>query len=402
MALTVQDLTGLQCFSHIDLIAGESGLKNKINGVGILDYELMPEYIDGFLETFSPGDFILCSFLYQYCRGKPDEILPMVKELYNYGAAALGCKKVLYPTLPQEVIDFAEENDFPIFQFGKDVYYENIIYEISDALQKDDKNLLTSENIERMILGTLPKNRVYTIAKTLSLSFKENCCAAYIKRDDAVFRDNLQRYCRNFYLNRTLGDKAMVVQHRDGMFIIMTSSHCDERTFEIILNEVMEYMNIPLPHHGGHDSELYCCKSRIYKPFEALDAAFCESYRTYIASIAEGKCFDSYDKLGTYRLLFAETNSAEASDFIERYISPLSDKPDYIETVAALVHSGGDISEAADCFGCHPNTIRYKLSKIRNILHCEKETENNLYMNLCQAYRIYRLRQVEKTERILT
>lgn len=400
MALTVQDLTKLQCFAHMDLIAGEGGLRNKINGVGILDYELMPEYIDGFLETFSPGDFILCSFLYQYCCDKPDEILPMVKELYNYGAAALGCKKILYPTLPQEVIDFAEENSFPIFQFGKDVYYENIIYEISDALQKDDKILLTQENIEGMLLGTLPKNRVYTIAKTLSLSFRENCRIAYVKRDSAAFRDNLQRYCRNFYLNRTLGNKAMVVQHRGGMFIIMTSSRSDEKTFEIILNEAMEYMNIDYP--GEHGFQLFCCQSMIHKPFEALDAAFRESYRTYIASIAEGKCFDSYDKLGTYRLLFAEINSSEANDFEESYLAPIFDKPDYIETVAALVHSGGDIAQAAACFGCHPNTIRYKLSKIREILHCEKETENNLYMNLCQAYRIYRLRQVEKTERILT
>lgn len=32
MALTVQDLTKLQCFNHLHLVAGENGLKNKITG----------------------------------------------------------------------------------------------------------------------------------------------------------------------------------------------------------------------------------------------------------------------------------------------------------------------------------------------------------------------------------
>lgn len=402
MALTVHDLTKLQCFSHIHLTAGKKGLKNKINGVGILDYELMPEYKDGFLETFTPGDFVLCSFLYQYCCNKPEEILPMVKELYDYGAAAIACKTVLFPQLPDEVIEFAEANDFPIFQFGKEIYYENIVYEISDALQKDDRNLLTSENIDRMLQGTLAKNRVYTIAKTLSLSFREYCRIVYITQSGSEFRDNLPRYCRNFYLNRVLGDKAMVVQHRDGMFIIITASRSDEKTFDIILNEILEYMHI-LPVKGGKNgsTELYCCRSRVHKPFESLDTAFRESYRTYAASLAEEKHFNKYDELGVYKLLFNELNSAESNEFADRYINLLLDKSDYMEAVAALILAGGDIASAAAFFGCHPNTIRYKLSKIRELIGCENETENNFYMNICLAYRICKLRQVENAERIL-
>lgn len=141
MALTVRDLMKLQCFNHMELIAGEKGLDNKVKGMGILDYELMPEYIDDFLKTFTPGDFVLCSFLYQYCCNKPEEILPMVKALENYGAAGIGCKTILYPKLPKEVLEFANKQNFPVFSFGKDIYYENIVYEVSDAIQTDDRKL---------------------------------------------------------------------------------------------------------------------------------------------------------------------------------------------------------------------------------------------------------------------
>ncbi len=388
MALTVRDLMKLQCFNHMELIAGEKGLSNKVCGMGILDYELMPEYIDEFLPTFTPGDFVLCSFLYQYCCNRPEEILPMIKALEGYGAAGIGWKDILYPELPQEVLDFANENDFPIFRFGKDVYYENITFEISDALQTDDRNLLTSENIADMILGTMPKNRIYTIAKNLSISFKEMCRVVFLTRDNAEFQSNITRYCKNFYLNRTLGDKAMIAPYKDGMFLILTASKDEEKSFDIILKEILEYLDISEP--------FYCCASRIHKPFENLDKCFKESYNTYLASLAEEKNFDSYDKIGVYEILVGDFNSSEMEEYMRRYILPISDKPDYLEAAAAVVKNGGDIAKAADLFGCHQNTIRYKLSRMRELTGTPEETENDFYMNLSLALRIYRLRQVEK------
>ena len=388
MALTVRDLMKLQCFNHMKLIAGEEGLDNKVCGMGILDYELMPQYIDEFLPTFTPGDFVLCSFLYQYCCNRPEEILPMVKALEGYGAAGIGWKDILYPELPHEVLDFANKNNFPIFRFGKDIYYENITFEISDALQTDDRNLLTSENIADMILGTMPKNRIYTIAKNLSISFKEMCRVVFLTIDSEEFQSNITRYCKNFYLNRTLGDKAMIAPYKDGMFLILTASKDEEKSFDIILKEILEYLDISEP--------FYCCASRIRKPFENLDKCFRESYNTYLASLAEEKNFDSYDKLGVYEILVGDFNSAEMGEYMRRYIVPLSDKPDYLEAAAALVKSGGDIPKAAEVFGCHQNTIRYKLSRMRELTGTLEETENDFYMNLSLALRIYRLRQVEK------
>ena len=75
-----------QRFSPDDLAKLEEMLQ-------IVSDELMPEFIDEYLQTFTPGDFVLCSFLYQYCCKKPEEILPMVKHLYHYGVAGIGFKK---------------------------------------------------------------------------------------------------------------------------------------------------------------------------------------------------------------------------------------------------------------------------------------------------------------------
>ena len=388
MALTIRDLMKLQCFNHMKLIAGEKGLDNKVKGMGILDYELMPEYIDDFLKTFTPGDLVLCSFLYQYCCNKPEEILPMVKALKNYGAAGIGCKTILYPKLPDEVLEFANKQNFPVFSFGKDIYYENIIYEVSDAIQTDDRNLLTTENIDAMILGSMSKNRIYAIAKNLRISFKGNCRAYYISRNDEDFHNSVVRFSRNFYLNRNIGNKGMIAPYGNGMFLILTSSKDDEKSFNIMLDEVLEYLAIPKP--------FTCCASRIHVPFESLDMCFRESYNAYLSSLAEGRNFAGFDDIGVYEILVNDRNYAQMEEYMLRYIAPIIDKPDYIEAAFALVRCGGDIAKAADEFGCHQNTIRYKLSRMREMTGAQLETENEFYMNLSLAVRIYRLRQVAK------
>lgn len=388
MALTVQDLTKLRCFDHMKLIAGEGGLGNKVKGMGILDYELMPEYIDDFLKTFTPGDFVLCSFLYQYCCHKPEEILPMVKALADYGAAGIGCKTILYPKLPDEVLAFANRRNFPVFTFGRDIYYENIVYEVSDAIQTDDRNLLTAENIDAMILGSMSKNRVYTIAKNLWVTFKSNCRAYYISGNSEEFYGNIPRYSRNFYLNKNVRNKGMIAPYGNGMFVILTAQKKDAAVFDLMLKDVLEFLDIPGPFN--------CCASRIHVPFEDLDKCFRESYNTYLASLAENKNFDSFDDIGVYEVLVNDRNSAHMEEYMLRYIAPIADKPGYLETACTLVKCGGDIAKAADEFGCHQNTIRYKLSRMREMAKAQLETENEFYMNLSLAVRIYRLRQVSK------
>ncbi len=388
MALTVRDLTKLQCFNHMRLIAGEGGLDNNVKGMGILDYELMPEYIDDFLKTFTPGDFVLCSFLYQYCCNKPEEILPMVRTLADYGAAGIGCKTILYPKLPAEVIAYAEKHNFPIFTFGKDTYYENIVYEISDAIQTDDRNLLTDENIDAMILGALSKNKVYTIAKNLRISFKRNCRAYFIAGDSETFGENVPRYCSSFYLNRNIGNKGILTPYRGGMFMILTSPKDGEKAFEIMASDILSYLNIPEP--------FSCCASRVHRPFESLDKCFRESYNTYLASLAQERNYESFDDIGVYEILVSDRNSAQMEEYMLRYLSPIMDKPDYMEAAFTLVKCGGDIAKAAASYGCHQNTIRYKIARMRELTGTCGESEQEFYMNLSLAVRIYRLRQVAK------
>ena len=139
-----------------------------------------------------------------------------------------------------------------------------------------------------------------------------------------------------------------------------------------------------------------CCASRVHDPFESLDHCLKESYNTYLASVAEGRNITSYDKLGVYEILVGDYRSIEMSEYMQRYLGPFQVRQDYLDTAIALVRAGGDIAKAAEIYGCHQNTIRYKLARMRELVDSASASEQDFYINLSLAVRIYQLRQAAK------
>ena len=83
------------------------------------------------------------------------------------GTSAFAYKDIIYGQLPQEVVKFSNDKNFPIFAFGQNVYFENIIYEIMDAVQQEDTLILAEQNILKMIEYQLPKEEVTSISKSI-------------------------------------------------------------------------------------------------------------------------------------------------------------------------------------------------------------------------------------------
>ena len=81
--------------------------------------------------------------------------------------------------------------------------------------------------------------------------------------------------------------------------------------------------------------------------------------------------------------------------YMENFINPLKERPEYFETVHRLGLHGGDTCLTANYFGCHQNTIRYRLGKIKALLHLESETEQDFYAVLATAMRLYLIKDVK-------
>lgn len=395
MALTIKDILQLQSLRGFQLISGHKGLSRYVTSVGILDYEVCPD-IDYPRDTAFEKDSVVLSSLL-FAKDNPELILPAVEQLYASGVSGFAYKTVIYSNLPEEVNDFSEEHNFPIFCFGKDTYFENIIFEVMNAVQSDDTNLLTESTIKKMIENDLSKSQVYFLSKNVSLKFKEYAMGVYIKDSSDDFCADIDRHLKNFYLNRNLNDKALICKYEDGIFAVLTARQPKHDSFSLILDGLLTFLNT-----SGNTEATYGSKpgfkvscSNIHMPHENLDLCFRESYFTYLASSAESRDFHCYSSIGTYQFLIPQRDTDVMQAYIENIIGPLKERPDYFETVHRLVLCGGDTSLTADFFGCHQNTIRYRLGKIKALLHLESETEQDFYAVLAAAMRLYLIKESE-------
>ncbi len=64
---------------------------------------------------------------------------------------------------------------------------ESIIFEILDAVRKEDDNFFSEENLDQMIAGNLTKTQIYSLSKNISLKLKEYVMAVYIKGKTRIF-----------------------------------------------------------------------------------------------------------------------------------------------------------------------------------------------------------------------
>lgn len=382
MALTVKDILQLDGLSKMRLVAGGGGLNRYVVSLGIADYEFSSFTDAAEKKVFEPDMIILSTLL--FAKDEPDLILTTTKFLCEIGAAAFACKTTVFPTLPAEVISFANEHDFPIIQYDADLYMESIIFEILDAVRREDDNFFSEENLDQMIAGSLTKTQIYALSKNISLKLKDYSMAVYIKSEDPDFQLNLERYSKVFYLNRNLSTKALICKYKNGLFALLTARQQKKKSFDIILEELLGFLS-------PSGEKLYVSCSRIHDPYKELDQCIREGYYTHIASIAEDKVFGSYDKIGTYQLLVPLADSEAMKDYMTTLINPVLEKPEFFETIKQLALNEGDIFKTASSLNCHHNTIRYRISKIKQFLFCDEMSDQEFYANISLAVRLYML-----------
>lgn len=378
MALTVRDIPALPGLDSLRLLSGSGGLDRKVVTAGIADYEFAPDVEFRDSADFVKDSFVITSLLFAY--NNPAIIIDAVKSLHACGVSAIAYKDVIFDKVPDEVLQFSDEHNLPIYSFGKELYFENIIFEVMAALHTDDDASLNPDNIQDMINSYLSAQEVTAICYGISLELKRYITVAYIKyTDDAPM--NADRIYMSLSRSRSLKDKILTCGFDNGLFIIITSSKDDILSHEIILKEALE----SLPVDTGR---LAVSLSDVHIAFEHLDLGFKESYYCHCASEAEKKDFRYYSDIGIYKLITPLIKSPYVLKFSEDYLRGIKDRPEYYSTVLSYSRNHGDFSAVSAEMNCHTNTIRYRISKAKALSGQPDIVDTEFYRNVSVAIAI--------------
>lgn len=375
MALTIKDLLQSPYLERLTLKAGEKGLGRYVTNAGTLDYE----YADGYdgEPIFEKEQFLVSSLL--FAKDKPGLILNAIKDLNARQISCLAYKPVFIKSLPEDIIAYCDDAGFPLLELESDSWIENIIFEIMKAVQADDNIYLTEKNISLMISSLLPAPDVASIVKNISLRLKKFVHAAYIWDP----RLDLHRLYNSYTLMKGTKDKFLICRYKSGVFFITTNNSDDTDLHELMMKQAFDQL-------GMHSNQASISSSNIHVSHE-FDLIFKESYQTYIASLADHTAYRNYNEIGTYQFLVSLANETDVKAFSSNFLMPLGKHREYLDTAMAYVKNSGDIIAASVDMGCHQNTIRYRLAKIKSLVGGENMSDYEFYKQLSIALAIKNL-----------
>ena len=374
MALTIEDILALPGLNTFQLIAGKGGLHHYVITEGIADYEFAEGIHYHRPEAFERDSIVISSLL--FAKDNPALILPAVRALRESGVAAFAYKQILFDRLPDSVIAYADEYDFPIFSFGEDIWFENIIFDVMTAVERDDARHLSQSHLEKMIAGAVSQQDVNQIRRGISLLLHRSVSAAYVKAPDL----DASRVYRSYYMCKNLREKLLVAPYEDGIFLLITTPKWEEASHRVILEEACQSLALPLSSHRIIISRIHAA--------DELDKAFREAYYAWTAGLIFRRETARFDDLGVYAALLPLAGTPELKSYAENYLKQLAG---YEETISAYVKNGGDVVATSVDLCCHANTVRYRLHRMKALVHAPGETDHELFRDLSIAYLIRKL-----------
>jgi len=138
--LTVREILNMPGFQEMKILAGEKGLDNLVTNVSVMDAPDIYKWMKG-------GEILLTTAYIM--KDDPQELKDLIIHLKEVGTASLSIKLERFiDELPKEIIETANELDFPILTMPQNFAFTDVIKPVlTKIINKQAENLLISERI---------------------------------------------------------------------------------------------------------------------------------------------------------------------------------------------------------------------------------------------------------------
>ncbi len=385
MYITVADALKLPSFQNAQVVAGSGGLDRKIYRISVAECPEFPIDIETAgkdNQLFSNGDFFISSMF--AIKDTPDLLLDTVKLYYQFNSSGLIVVRRYFELLPQEVVDYANEVNYPLIMLQRTTAYADVISDVMKAILSQQSNYTAVSLIDQILNGHHSEEKIEKLAYTLNHNFAPNILVYYIQ-------------CSNQLANKT-NQLVSNINSENSLFAVnyynnIIVFHTSENEFntkhihyirEKIIRTVTKYMT---DYHIGI--------SEAYKGLRYIKTCMQEALIACRVCRIINSTVESYEKIGTYRLLLEINNLSVLKGFYEQFVLPIKEydhgkKGELFNTMISFAQNDGDIKKTAQELFQHENTIRYRLTKIKQLLNSQ---DDNLrfYESLAVVYKIYRI-----------
>ena len=360
----IKELFRLQDIQHLRLIAGRDGLERTVTAAVLFEYD--PSRVQ--LPDFYRGDLVVTTLA--YARGDALLVAHSLQALMNQGIAGLMVKTAYFSELPQSVLALANRLGTPVFLFD-DTYIEEVILQVTDLIRGKRHFAGFEQDVDALMRGDLTEEqtrervrridpigqrgyRFYAIApKERMISLDDKIYALLEKDTDTAHRCTFIEW-RRMMLALCREEEGLNAEEALARFDdLLTRAEIDRQAVAIGQSDLRE--------------------DRMQ-----MGASLCEAVYAARAAKLCGKAAQTAHELGLYAYLFPMSENPFVCDHCRRVLTAIREydaqnHTNLEQTALVYVKENMEIAAAAKALFQHPNTVRYRLSKIQRIMGMEDD-----------------------------
>ena len=356
----IKELFRLQNIHRLRLIAGQDGLERTVTEAVLFEYD--PSRVQ--LPDFYRGDLVVTTLA--YARGDAKLVAHSLQALMNQGIAGLMVKTAYFSELPQAVITLANRLGTPVFLFD-DTYIEEVILQVTDLIRGKRHFAGFEQDVDALMRGDLTEEQTRERARRIDpLGQSSYRIYAVSPKERMITLDD-----KLYALMETDADAAhrcTFIEWRRMMLAL-----CREED-GLSAQEALTRFGDLLTRAGVDRQSVVIGQSDLREARAQMGASLCEAVYAARAAKLCGKAELAAHELGLYAYLFPMSENPFVCDRCRRVLSAIREYDAQNHTnleQTALVYV--EIAAAAKVLFQHPNTVRYRLSKIQRIIGMEDD-----------------------------
>lgn len=360
----IKELFRLQNIHRLRLIAGQDGLERTVTEAVLFEYD--PSRVQ--LPDFYRGDLVVTTLA--YARGDAKLVAHSLQALMNQGIAGLMVKTAYFSELPQAVITLANRLGTPVFLFD-DTYIEEVILQVTDLIRGKRHFAGFEQDVDALMRGDLTEEQTRERARRIDpLGQSSYRIYAVSPKERMITLDD-----KLYALMETDADAAHRCTFIEWRRIMLAL--CREED-GLSAQEALTRFGDLLTRAGVDRQSVVIGQSDLREARAQMGASLCEAVYAARAAKLCGKAELAAHELGLYAYLFPMSENPFVCDRCRRVLSAIREydaqnHTNLEQTALVYVKENMEIAAAAKVLFQHPNTVRYRLSKIQRIIGMEDD-----------------------------
>lgn len=393
MSITLREIVKQVEHLEMKLVAGEAGLDREVLWTHMVDSDTISAFLQGQELTFTTGIGI----------SEKLPLLKLVQEVYRNGASGIVINIGPYvDKIGQDVLDFANEKAFPVFEVPWKIHMAEIMRIICFAITKEQQSrievtaalnnaFLCPAQEELYVFPLMRKgylaDSVYT-AVTIRVEVQKNTVAGE-RMEQLHFQLGSHLRCNYKRILCCAQEKQLVLvlcdytgQERKHVLTYIFQHFCNELKKEetavfCVGNQAEELRQLHKSYETANQMAEVSALGRI--PGE-------EVYGRHKMIV--------YKNAGIFRILFALKDEEVMQEYVRDTVQPLLEydalhHTDLAGVLQCYLRHDGSLQDTANELIVHRNTVNYKINKASEILEMdltrlENRLEVMLGFGICQ------------------